>query len=76
MQVLTCGATPGQSSNIKADSVEQHVSNLAIVEFDAHGQACLFTETSAHLIVDLPAYLTPGTFDDITDVRVIDTRLD
>lgn len=76
VQVLPCGATPGQSSNVNADGTGQNVSNLAIVEFDDRGRACLFTQTSAHLVVDLQAYLTPGTFDDIADVRVIDTRLD
>jgi len=74
VQVLPCGTTPGQSSNVNADSAGQNVSNLAIIEFDAQGEACLFTQTSAHLIADLQAYLTPGTFDDIADTRALDTR--
>ena len=36
----------------------------------------MFTQTSAHLVVDIQAYLTPGTFDDIPDARVLDTRHD
>ncbi len=74
VQVLPCGAAPGQSSNINSDSAGQNVSNLAVVEFDEAGRACLFTQTSAHLVVDLQAYLWPGTFDDIDDVRLLDTR--
>ncbi len=76
VQVLACGATPGQSSNVNADSAGQNVSNLAIVEFDADGRACIYTQTSAHLVADVQAYLTPGTFDDIPDTRVLDTRQD
>lgn len=74
VQVLPCGATPGQSSNVNADRAGQNVSNLAIVEFDADGRACLYAQTSAHLVADLQAYLTPGTFDDIADLRLLDTR--
>lgn len=76
VQVLPCGAAPGGSSNVNADAAGQNVSNLAIVEFDAQGRACLFTQTSAHLVADLQAYLVPGAFDDIVDLRVLDTRID
>jgi hypothetical protein len=30
---------------------------------------------STHVIVDLQGYFTPGAFDDLTDSRVLDTRL-
>jgi hypothetical protein len=76
VQVLPCGATPGGSSNLNADQPRQNVSNLAIVEFDGDGRACLYTRRSAHLVVDLQAYFTPGTFDDIADQRLVDTRVD
>ncbi len=76
VQVLPCGAAPGGSSNVNSDGPRQNVSNVAVVEFDADGRACLFTQLSAHLVVDLQGYLEPGAFDDIDDVRLVDTRSD
>ena len=73
-QLLPCGASPGATANLNADSVNQRVSNLAIVDFDGEGRACVFVETSAHVVVDLQALLTTGSFDDIADERVLDTR--
>ena len=74
VQVLPCGAAPGASSNLNADAVGQTRAGLAFVRFDAQGRACLFVQRSTHLVVDLQGYMTPGSFDDVTDARVLDTR--
>lgn len=74
LQVLACGATPGGSSNLNADRPGQTIANLAFVHFDAAGHACVYNQTATHLVVDLQAYLTDGAFDDITDIRALDTR--
>ena len=75
MQVLPCGATPGASSNLNIDAVGQTIAGVAFVRFDGSGTACLFTLSSTHLVADLQGYLAAGSFDDIADVRVLDTRI-
>lgn len=74
VQALPCGAAPGGSSNLNTDRAGQTVAGLAFVRFDAGGEACLFTQASAHLVVDVQGYLAGGAFDDVTDVRLLDTR--
>jgi hypothetical protein len=48
---------------------------VAFVHFDGIGTACLFTQAGTHLVADLQGYLAAGAFDDIADVRVLDTRI-
>jgi hypothetical protein len=74
VQVLPCGSTPGSTSNLNIDAAAQTRAVLAFVRFDAAGRACLFTQYAAALVADLQGYLGVTAFDDITDVRVLDTR--
>lgn len=75
MQVLPdCDATPGAYSTMNVDEVGQTVNNPAFVRFDAEGKACAYAQASAHWGADLTAYLNPAAFDDIEDVRLVDTR--
>ena len=74
VQVLPCGSTPGATSNLNIDAAGQTRAVLAFVRFDAAGRACLFTQHATHLVADLQGYLGVTAFDDITDVRVLDTR--
>ena len=48
--------------------------SLAFVRFDSSGQACVFTQQPADLVVDLQGYMAPGSFDDVADARLLDTR--
>ena len=75
VQVLPCGAPPGTSSNLNIDAVGQTIAGVAFVHFDGSGTACLFTQAGTHLVADLQGYLAAGAFDDIADVRVLDTRI-
>jgi predicted esterase len=75
VQVLPCGTAPGAASNLNADGANQTRAGLAFVRFDAQGTACVFTQKAAHLVVDLQGYMTDGSFDDITDDRLLDSRL-
>lgn len=75
VQVLACGATPGAASNNNADAAGQIRAVLAFVRFDADGRACVYTQRSAHLVVDLQGYMQPGAFDDVVDTRALDTRV-
>lgn len=74
IQVMACGSAPGGSSNLNADSAGQNRAALAVVQFGADGTACIYNESATHIIADLQGYFAPGAFDDITDVRLIDTR--
>ncbi|HRB04148.1 MAG TPA: CotH kinase family protein, partial [Ilumatobacteraceae bacterium] len=74
LQVLPCGATPGGSSNLNTDMVGQTRAVLAVVQFDAGGNACIYNQTATHIIADIQGYFAPGAFDDVADVRLLDTR--
>ena len=74
VQVLPCGTSPGSSSNLNADRPGETRAGLAIVHFDSTGQACLYNQSSTHLVADLQGYLTDGAVDDVADVRLVDTR--
>ena len=74
VEVLPCGASPGASSNLNADATGQTRAGSAFVRFDASGEACVFTQTPAHLVVDVQGYMSAGAFDDIDDIRLLDTR--
>ncbi|MCU1361344.1 MAG: hypothetical protein JWN99_2633 [Ilumatobacteraceae bacterium] len=74
VQVLPCGSAAGASSNLNADAAQQTRATLAFVRFDSAGQACVFTQRATELVVDLQGYMSPGSFDDVVDVRLLDTR--
>jgi acetyl esterase/lipase len=74
VQVLPCGSTPGGTSNLNIDAPGQTRAVLAFVRFGADGRACLFAQHATHLVADLQGYLGAAAFDDIADVRVLDSR--
>jgi hypothetical protein len=74
LQVLDCATTPGATSNLNFDRAGQTIAGLSIVKFGPDGRACVFTETSTHLVVDVQGYLALDSFDDRVDVRVFDSR--
>jgi len=45
------------------------------VRFDAAGRACVFNQTGTHIVVDLQGYMAEGAFDDVADLRLLDTRV-
>jgi acetyl esterase/lipase len=75
VQVLGCGAAPGAASNLNADTAGQTRAGLAFVRFDASGRACVYNQRATHVVVDLQGYMAAGSFDDIVDARVLDTRV-
>jgi acetyl esterase/lipase len=74
VQALPCDGTPGEVSNLNMDAPDQIRSVLAIVPFDQSARACLFNQMRTHLIADLQGWFQPGAFDDVPDVRLVDTR--
>lgn len=75
LQVLPCGAAPGATSNVNFDRPNAIVNGLATVQFDANGTACVYTQASTHVVVDLQGYFSAAAFDDVADQRLLDTRL-
>ncbi|MCB1000157.1 MAG: alpha/beta hydrolase [Acidimicrobiales bacterium] len=73
-QVLPCGSPSGGSSNLNTDAAGQIRSALAVVRFGADGSGCVFNQMSTHLVVDLQGWFAAGAFDDVDDVRLLDTR--
>lgn len=74
VQALPCDTVPGSTSNLNTDAAGQTRAALAIVPFDADGNACIYTSATTHLVVDLQGYFTNGAFIDLPDQRVVDTR--
>lgn len=73
LQALSCEASPGAYSNLNVDRADQTIANLAVVQLDAKGEACIYTQGGGHLIVDLQGYLDPATFT-VASQRLLDTR--
>jgi hypothetical protein len=73
VQALPCTAPPGAYSNLNVDRAGQTIANLAIVQLDATGESCIYTQGGGHLIVDLQGYLDPATFT-VASQRLLDTR--
>ena len=63
LQVLPCGSRPGAYSNLNVDRRGQTIANLAIVRLDASGETCVYTQSGAHIVVDLQGYLADGAFN-------------
>lgn len=74
LQALPCDATPGSTSNLNIDAIGQTRAALAIVPFDADGEVCVYNSFATHLVVDLQGYFADGSFDDVDDDRLVDTR--
>jgi len=75
VQVLPCGSTPGSSSNLNVNAAGDTIAGLAFVHFDATGRACLFNQQATDLVADVQGYLADGAFDDVADIRLLDTRI-
>ncbi len=75
LQVLPCDAVPGATANLNTDAAGQTIQGLAFVRFGADGRACVYTQTATHVVVDLQGYVAGDAFDDVVDVRLLDSRL-
>jgi hypothetical protein len=71
--VFPCGSAPPNASNI--NYVKGTAPNLVIAKVGQDGSVCLFTQQSAHLVVDTLGYMPPGdAYSAIAPQRVLDTR--
>jgi hypothetical protein len=81
--IPTGGPTPlRSSSNINIDRAGETMANTVIVPLGADGSVTLFTQSGAHLVVDVVGYFTgnsapsstTGLFIPITPTRIQDSR--
>ena len=75
LQVLPCGTLPGAAANLNVDRVGETIGGLAFIRFGDDGHACVFVQTSTHVVIDLQGYLAAGAFEDVPDVRLLDSRV-
>jgi hypothetical protein len=77
-----CGARTGdRSTSAITYAAGESVAALAIVPLDASKRFCVYRSTAAHSVVDVVAFITPGTatapaawLQTSSPVRVLDTR--
>ena len=83
VQVAPAGQlTPGASSNLNVETVNQTVPSQVIVPVGVGGAVDIYTQSGAHLIVDVSGYITDSTaptanaglFVPVSPGRVLDTR--
>ena len=70
---LTAGPQTKSNGNYTPGT---NIANLAVVPLDNDGSFCIYTERTAHLLVDLQGTFAPGGNDRLTTStgRVLDTR--
>gem|GEM_PF-1232774 len=76
LQVVPCSVEPGKNSNVNFESPGQNIVSLAMLPFDAAGEVCIYAHVATHIVVDMQASFESGSFDDIADDRLADTRDD
>lgn len=74
LRVHDCADERHTTSNVNYEAGAGDVAGLATVAFDEDGTACIFSSATTHLVIDLQGYFVDGAFDDIADIRVLDTR--
>lgn len=79
LTVFPCASGRPATSNVNARTNQMATPNLAIALLDDARSVCIFSQKSAHLVVDMTGWWTvdgPTRFRSITPERVEDTRLD
>jgi hypothetical protein len=85
VQAVPTGGNPefGASSNLNIDATGETMANTVIVPIGANGSVTLFSQSGAHLIVDVVGYFTgvnspfidTGLFAPISPARMADSRV-
>jgi len=81
VQALPTGTGPGGSSTLNAEGPGQTLANLAVVPLGPDGRIALYTQSGAHLVVDvLGAFVgdgpsAAGRYRALPPERLLDTRL-
>ena len=72
--VYPCGTQPPTASNLNY-SPGTTIPNLVIAKVGAGGTVCVFTQSTAHLVVDIVGFLPAATtYSALVPARLLDTR--
>ncbi|HEX4982726.1 MAG TPA: fibronectin type III domain-containing protein [Ilumatobacteraceae bacterium] len=72
--IFPCLPVPPTASNLNY-SAGRDIPNGAVVQLSPHGSVCVFTDASAHLLIDVNGYLPAGTtVGTLAPARLLDTR--
>jgi hypothetical protein len=72
--MFPCLPVPPTASNLNY-ATGHDIPNGAVVQLSPHGTVCVFTDASAHLLIDVNGYLPPGTtVGTLAPARLLDTR--
>ena len=72
--VFPCDQTRPTASNLNYTS-GQTIPNLVISKVSSNGSVCIFTQSSAHFVVDIDGYFAAGTtYTALNPARFLDTR--
>ena len=67
---------PRPTASVLNHDAGQTVAGLAVVPVDGHGQICVFTFASAHVVVDVSGWFpADAAYEPVVPTRVLDTRL-
>lgn len=74
-QILGEGSTIGSSSNQNSSFAGQTVAGMAFAKpATADGKMQVYSQNGGHIVIDRAGSLAEGAFDDVPDVRLLDTR--
>jgi hypothetical protein len=72
--VYPCGTQPPTASNLNY-SPGTTIPNLVIAKVGTGGRVCVFTQSTAHLVVDIVGFLPAATtYSALVPARLLDTR--
>ena len=72
--IFPCLPVPPTASNLNY-AAGRDIPNGAVAQLSAHGTVCVFTDASAHLLIDVNGYLPAGTsVGTLAPARLLDTR--
>ncbi len=69
-----CDEPRPDASNVNVTGSGQTVANAVVAKVGAAGTVCVFTSTSADVIVDLQGHVAGAAYDAIVPVRALDSR--
>ncbi len=74
-QFITNDTYPGKTANLTVDHAGQTISNLGLVEANPDGTVGIYSYAGGHEIADVQGYMNSGAFDNTSDERILDTRV-
>ncbi|MBP6962635.1 hypothetical protein KBB49_03805 [Candidatus Saccharibacteria bacterium] len=73
-QVKLPSDAAGSYSSLNVSSAGQTTASISFARAGSDSEIEIYNQPESHLIGDVQGYFTGGSFDDIPDVRILDTR--